>query len=130
MEVTVKFYYIRDSNNLPRVTVCLLKLGDEIARGISICSLKEQPVVKTGRHKAYGRAMRAITHKDMASLKGHPEVMRNDAADALMTVALQKNVHMNQGLMNGPYIMKWEYNPKLTEYEKELLFSRPEEKAA
>lgn len=45
------FYYIgvqEDRNNpdagkVPRITVCLLECGGEVARGLSICSVKDMP---------------------------------------------------------------------------------------
>jgi hypothetical protein len=60
------YYYLKLQDG-SRVTVCLL-LGEENksleARGITICSLKDQFVKKLGRAVACGRALQAITHKE------------------------------------------------------------------
>ena len=55
------FYYLRDNEKRPLVTVCLAygKKGYK-ARGIAICSDKDQPSKKTGRAIAKGRARSAF----------------------------------------------------------------------
>jgi len=66
------FYYFRDNENRPRVTVCILKKKYKIARGISICSLVDNfskkdledengEIIQGGRSRAYDRAYTAIT---------------------------------------------------------------------
>ena len=47
-----KYYYCRDSNNRPVVTVCLLKTNGNIAQGVAICSLLDNPCKKTGSNIA------------------------------------------------------------------------------
>ena len=56
------YYYYRDVNNRPVVTVCLIggRIFTDIARGISICSPKDIPCKKTGRFYARERAIRAF----------------------------------------------------------------------
>ena len=58
------FYYIRNANNEPIITVCLLlaKLDNGLHswfRGIAICSPMDQPNKKIGRSIASGRAKSA-----------------------------------------------------------------------
>jgi hypothetical protein len=53
------FYYLRDDNNKPIVTVCLIKTGDIVTKGIAICSERDNPVKKVGRNIAAGRAVKA-----------------------------------------------------------------------
>ena len=54
------FYYYRDRESKPRITVCLLKANGAVARGIAICSLKDNPCKKTGRKIALQRATHAM----------------------------------------------------------------------
>jgi hypothetical protein len=54
------YYYLRDSEKRPVVTVALKKTGGTYARGIAICSNSDNPSKKTGRKIARGRAMAAI----------------------------------------------------------------------
>ena len=58
------FYYIRDDKSAPVVTVCLSTLGGERARGVAVCSLKDQPCKNTGRTIASGRAAKALRTKE------------------------------------------------------------------
>ena len=44
-----KYYYLRDKQNKPRVTVCChWANGRFIARGVAICSMKDNPVKLSG----------------------------------------------------------------------------------
>lgn len=57
----VKYYYIRDFRNHPRITVCIIKGEMGIfSRGVSFCSLLDNPCKKTGRSKAYRQALKAF----------------------------------------------------------------------
>jgi len=69
-----RFYYFRDKNRAPIVTVCLLADGTETARGAAVCSAKDQPCKKTGRRIALARARKAIGTKksDRALLEHDP----------------------------------------------------------
>jgi len=53
------FYYYRDKNKAPRITVCLLITDKGISRGVAICSKKDRPNKSLGRSIAYGRAKKA-----------------------------------------------------------------------
>ena len=55
--------HLRNRENVPYVTICVVRKGDEYARGISICSYEDMPVKKTGRDIARGRALKAIFNK-------------------------------------------------------------------
>ena len=59
LKLTPRFY--REEHN----TICLLieEQGGVVARGVSVCSPKDQFVKKTGRNKALGQALRAVAHK-------------------------------------------------------------------
>jgi hypothetical protein len=56
------YYYHRDSQNRPFITVCLLHDPEtkESARGIAVCSKDDMPMKKRGRGIAYGRALKAM----------------------------------------------------------------------
>jgi len=58
-----RYYYYRDIERRPIITVCLLKDGKEISRGISVCSYEDAPCKKTGRKIAFTRAAYAFDHK-------------------------------------------------------------------
>ena len=111
------FYYFRDSESKPMVTVCIIERLGVIARGISICSTDDNVVKKDyenedgelvigGRTRAEVRAMKALTTKldSMPILKQEAhEVMENCGFD-LET----KN--------------KSEINPTLSDFELSLVY--------
>jgi len=55
-----KFYYFRDTAHRPVITVCILKIGNQISRGIAICHYNDFPCKKIGRIIAQGRAYKAM----------------------------------------------------------------------
>lgn len=68
----IKFYYVRDEKNAPIMTICLIVLDKEedyeykgcsYARGIAMCSPKDNPNKKIGRNIAFERAITAIEEK-------------------------------------------------------------------
>ena len=102
-----KYYYIRDSLKRPVVTVCLLQDNGNIAKGVSICSLMDQPVKKEGRRWARGRALRALGTQSTSG-----EVARLEAAAAMFDIA-------------EPFfdiMFKSEFNPELSERENRILY--------
>lgn len=65
----VKYYYLRDELDKPRVTVCVIKGDDgKISRGLSLCSFLDNPCKKEGRQKAYGRALKAFFNRQSYDL--------------------------------------------------------------
>lgn len=62
------FYYYRDSQRRPVVTVCLLEKDDLYYRGVAICSLDDQPVKARGRAIAWLRAVRALKYDPHAPI--------------------------------------------------------------
>ena len=111
-----KFYYLRDCNNRPIVTVCLMRKKGNYARGVSICSLKDNPNKKTGRNIAKGMATKALKRKMNSEMMARAEVW------AVLEDFLTPD---DWGLVES-----WNYkscfNPGLTEYEGHILF--PEDK--
>jgi len=61
-ELKEYYYYLRDEQNRPAVTVCLIVDNDsnEYFRGIAVTSDKDMPSKKEGRRIARGRSLRAI----------------------------------------------------------------------
>lgn len=63
----VAFYYKGTPLINNAFTTCLFintKTGQIEARGVSICSIKDVFCKKQGKHRAFGRAMRALVRKD------------------------------------------------------------------
>lgn len=61
-----RYFYIRDQNNLPTITVCEIEFNSNRYRGVSICSPLDQPYKKTGRKIAFDRAVASIlNNKDL-----------------------------------------------------------------
>ena len=103
-----KYYYLRDPENHPIVTVCLLE--DNIhntARGIAVCSELDAPNKKVGRAISKGRALKAM-------LSGNHSPMIREELDVIQ--AKLEDIELLD-LEN----FKGELNPKLTEYEQNLL---------
>ena len=61
------YFYLRDpETNTPIVTVCEIYYNNNLYRGIAICSYKDNPNKKKGRHIAFNRAVTAIlTNQNM-----------------------------------------------------------------
>lgn len=103
----VAFLKYRDSKSKPRITVCLVKDPEtkNIARGISICSSKDLVETKIGRHKAFGRAIQALSNE-----KTSLPIQRHEAMETLADCGVSIF-----------YFFKSEFNPKLLAYEEKLL---------
>ena len=89
-----KYYYIRDERKRPIITVCLVRAeranGNDIARGIAVCSEKDSPCKKVGRA--------------IASEKDNLEMNRSWLPLLAFSFGFPKSY----------------FNPKLTEYEERL----------
>ena len=102
-----KYYYFRDTQNKPRITVCLLKVGGQTARGIAICSMLDNPCKTTGRNIAKGRA-----HKAMFAEESSCPINRKTAFDVAYDAF---------GEIYFESIYKSTYAPLLTDFERKLL---------
>ena len=100
------YYYYRDKDRRPLVTVCLLVNGDEMARGVAICSPLDIPCKRTGRHIARGRAVKALER-----FAFWEKVAR--------TEAVMVRARVNASLYHFRY--KSEYQPCLSAFEEQLL---------
>jgi len=101
------YYYERDQEKRPVVTVCVVQQNDEVARGVAICSPKDVTCKATGRKIAKHRAVYALNCQTTALPVG-----RDEAA------AVSRIVHGNQADFHQ---FKADFNPDLTDYERELL---------
>jgi hypothetical protein len=114
-----RFYYLRDPENKPIVTVCLLLdvqdgsyddtiwMKTHVARGIAICSNLDAPNKKVGRAIAKGRALKAL-------MNGSHSPMLREELDII-----QEQLEDVDLLSIDNY--KGETDPKLTKYETNLL---------
>jgi len=100
-----KFYYIKDAEDKGRITVCLLKNGTRTARGLALCSMKDQPVKKIGRAKSFGRARKALYHETNLNL-----INRNDGIEVLLACG-----------EHATFTYKSEYLPIFSEHEANLI---------
>jgi len=104
-----KIYYERDEKNRPLVTICLLQANGDIARGVAVCSMLDNPCKKTGRKIAKDRAIHAMrTQKNGCPM-------------------LTPNVHLIMSSISesGGGIFGWcksAFNPPLTQLENRLVF--------
>jgi hypothetical protein len=105
----IRFYYIRDDENKPRVTVCLYQYSDcrSPTRGIALCSPVDNPCKKTGRAIALGRAMKAACRMDRP-FPSPPFYGREFRQHKLLE-------QFNMGACD------WDAIPILTDYEKKLM---------
>ena len=102
----VRFYYFRDQKRTPIVTVCLIKNGTKISRGIAICSKKDMPAKKIGRKIALARARKAFgIQKSTEAIK-----------------MLRTRKIFEEAEIYTQFKYKSEYLPDLTHYETQILF--------
>lgn len=103
------YYYVRD-NGKPVVTVCLLRTGNLLSRGVAICSDKDNPCKKTGRDIAKGRAEQAVFYGTTCGC------IQRTSVDKVLQL-MEKN-----GL--GTFY-KAVFDPFLTDLERKLLEVQP-----
>ena len=72
------FYYLRDKERKPLVTVCLhCDDKGEYYRGVAVCSPKDSPNKRVGRNIALGRVLQAIKHGERKNgMVGRKEVFK------------------------------------------------------
>lgn len=57
------YYYLRDERHRPVITVCLIKRDNIFGRGVSFCSMLDQPSKRVGKAIAKIRALHALQTK-------------------------------------------------------------------
>ncbi len=117
----VKFYYNKEniSGIIRNVsTVCLLlKEGEVVARGISICSMREQHNKQDGRSRAFGRARRALVKKE----NGEPINDKTDRFKPLKSVTVAELLYPLTRTKSEYGVYKSSFMPELTTKEKLIL---------
>lgn len=101
------FYYCRNTENKPVISVCIVERGDEFARGVSICSPSDIPMKKTGRKIARDRALKALHNNYDFGL-----INRAEALYILDEIEVDNYVEFTH---------KGKYMPELTVFEKLLV---------
>jgi hypothetical protein len=113
------FYYLRDMNNHPVITVCLMRdLNGLYHRGISICSKIERPIKQQGRERAIKRALEAMKYKeDTRKINRLCAILRVEETTDSSTDEFPKELDINTG---KEYMFKSYYDTELTPLEKKL----------
>lgn len=109
------YYYLRNGESRPVMTICLLTSDDgvDVGRGVSICSLCDTFCKRVGRAKARGRAVQALVRK----ATGNP-VTRAEAWAVAVTI---RPCGAREGLLLDAG--KYTFNPRLTDLERGLIGS-------
>ena len=107
-----KFYFLRDKDRKPVVTVYLIKNDIGIGKGISICSKKDAINKRVGITIAKQRAQWALKSRifDLP-------ILRNESCS--IYYGINKVVFVSE-------LYKSQYNPDLTAREEELLSEAPQ----
>lgn len=111
------YYYLRDEDNHPRITVCLIAIpkigGHYFHRGISLCSMDEKKIDKKyGRKKARSRALHAYyAGKDTMPIE-------NPKAIDIVIRTEDKSIFRSTF---GRGDFKSQHLVKLTEFERKLV---------
>ena len=112
------YYYFRDMENKPIITVCLL-VPDHyllpICRGVAICSRLDQPNKKVGRSIALGRARKAFLGRTNTCL-----VSRKECLNIYDRAYLFDPAH-NYYSIAYRFLYKSECNVTLTDFERKLI---------
>jgi len=77
----IEFQILRDGERRPTVTICTIQANGESGIGMAIRSIRDNPVEKLGRAKAYGRAKKALYRRNNSL-----PVFRDEALASLNTV--------------------------------------------
>lgn len=101
------YYYLRDNNNKPIVTICLAKNQEgNIAKGFAICSDKDQCNKKSGKNIAFTRILKAFG--------------KEKSSDSIKTMRCRNRILQLKNIIHIRY--KSQYSPEyLTDFEKILL---------
>ena len=105
------YYYIRDKENHPIITVCLMTDNKKTSRGIAVCSKQESPDKAYGKALAFKRAKKAMKAQDNLFIVARDEII--EILDELP-------------VPNDFYFWKGKFNPGLSHYELELLSKNKE----
>ena len=90
----IEFEIFRDDQRRPTVTVCRIKVNGSTGIGMAIRSLKDNPVEKIGRAKAYGRAKKALYHKKTGLPICRTEAYRSIESVGTLSLEWYKSVYV------------------------------------
>ena len=107
-----EYYYLRDKQKRPTVTVCLVSGNRGLSRGIAVCSLRDHPVKKVGRALAKKRALQAYWTK-----KNTQYLTSKRAKLVIMDTS-----SFGEGMPTWMGMPKSTFEPVLTDREVEILF--------
>lgn len=117
------YYYFRDMEKRPIITICLLNQDDKWARGVAICSDSDMPNKRIGRGLAKGRAVQGLKR-----FEHHDPVRRIEAFDVLREIYLINNFKRSEILGGTVGWYKSLFSPSLTEFEQKLIESNQPKK--
>ena len=102
------YYYLRDKQRAPRITVCIVENGGMYFRGVALASMMEKSVVKEkGRRLACARALAAImAGKSILPLRWHRNIV-----DVLTALNMKER----------PFDFKGEWDHQLNNFEQKIV---------
>ncbi len=118
------YYYLRNEQGHPVVTICLGVLGrtKDIARGIGICSPSDTVCKKEGRRWARKRTMKAFgLQKTSNPIQCDEPVNRIEALKTLQSVKDSEVQILPKEVKWDFLLTKSAFNPTLMDFEKEIL---------
>ncbi len=98
-----KYYYFDSSKGEQRITVCLLLSGNNVARGMSVCSYDDIWNDEEGKKLAWTFASRALKNRKNEEITNYK----------ILNILIDTRC---------PFSKKGEKNPELSWYERKLLF--------
>ena len=110
----------RKLGKLPIVAICLIKDNDNIARGISVCSLSEFPNKIRGRGFARKYALKALIKESDSE-----EVLREESWESLsyaMDGDEMRKMFIDDNEAEQFVKYKSQFNPKLYPFEERLFY--------
>lgn len=121
----VYFYYIRNEQKKPVITVCILKYNNVYCRGVAICSTKEAANKKIGRTIAFGRAFNSLINGcDIDYINTDTPAVFNNLKDLFGDGCEDNNQSIRDFIDNVVY--KSMYDIEFTKLEKSLLIEKKE----
>ena len=115
-----RFYYYRDEDKHPRITVCVIEKDGAYHRGVAICAPDDRVIKSKGRVRASGRVDQALHHQ-----KSIWKSVREDVWDMLLELIEEETwTLIADGTFGHEQVCVGGYNATLTEFE-EKLFADP-----
>jgi len=115
------YYYIRNSKNHPIITVCLIRIGAETARGIAICAPK--PTLDRTRGRWVHDTPSKARGRDLAAKRARKAIVKRTNDKPVNKPAIKALVWQLSSRTEC-CIPDWksEYMPSLTHFEHDLLY--------